>query len=215
MGGPIHQILDLLPKIGRSVVELEKEKRGYLLTGDNNCVEAYRRRVTAFTGYHGCLSILVANAPEQSALLSEIRTDLDRWSNTSATPEMVARRASRDVASLATTDNGEALMPEIRSARSRKMNSPYELRAAAASRQRIVNTTALAVLCLLAVGLLVVSNSYNCVLVRRQLCKLDDTTTVAGCLSRRSKAEEPPRLVKRRGRCMRAHFKIDRLSAGG
>ncbi len=53
----------------------------------------------------------------------------------------------------------------------------YEERAAIANRQRIVRTTALGILCFLAVGLLVVSNSYSCVLVRRQLSKLDGVET--------------------------------------
>src|SRR5204863_298203 len=41
------QILDFLPKLDRSVVEMEKEKRGYLLTGENNFIEAYKRAVAA------------------------------------------------------------------------------------------------------------------------------------------------------------------------
>ena len=169
------QILDLLPRLERSVIEMQKEKRGYLLTGDNTFVDAYNRAATAFTSYRGYLSILVANAPAQSALLSEIRTDLDHWINTSALPEMEAKRAGRDLASLV-TDKGEPLMAEIRQKiatfEKNELNL-YETRATAASRDRIVKTTALAVLCLFAVALLVVSNSYSCVLVRRQLCKLN------------------------------------------
>ncbi len=48
---------------------------------------------------------------------------------------------------------------------------------AAASKQRIIKTTALATLCLFAVALLIVSNSYSCVLVRRQLSKLSGVET--------------------------------------
>ena len=43
------QILDLLPKLERSVIEMQKEKRGYLLTGDNSFADAYKRAATAFT----------------------------------------------------------------------------------------------------------------------------------------------------------------------
>ena len=42
------QILGFLPKLERSVVEMEKEKRGYLLTGDPAFVEAYKRATAAF-----------------------------------------------------------------------------------------------------------------------------------------------------------------------
>ncbi len=38
------QILDLLPKLERSVMEMEKEKRGYLLTGDANYADALQAR---------------------------------------------------------------------------------------------------------------------------------------------------------------------------
>ena len=52
----------------------------------------------------------------------------------------------------------------------------------AASRRRrlasaIVKTTALAILCFFAVALLIVSNSYSFVLVRRQLAKLEGAET--------------------------------------
>ncbi len=42
------QILDFLPKLERSVVEMEKEKRGYLLTGENSFAEADKRAVADF-----------------------------------------------------------------------------------------------------------------------------------------------------------------------
>ncbi|HSH37940.1 MAG TPA: CHASE3 domain-containing protein [Chthoniobacterales bacterium] len=170
------QILGFLPKLERSVVEMEKEQRGYLLTGDNNFVEAYKRATAAFISYHGYLSILVANSPEQAALLSEIRADLERWITTSASPGMDAKRAGRDDAAFATTTNGQAMMAQIREKIARFERNElglFEARSAVASRERIIKTTALAALCLFAVGLLVVSNTYSCVLVRRQVSKLE------------------------------------------
>ena len=170
------QILGFLPKLERSVVEMEKEKRGYLLTGDTSFVEAYKRATAAFYNYQGYLSILVANSPEQGTLLTEIKTDLERWMTASANPSIEARRAGRDEAAFASASNGQAMMGQIREKLGRfERNelSLYETRLASASRQRIIKTTALAALCLFAVGLLVVSNTYSCVLVRRQLSKLD------------------------------------------
>src|SRR6202171_5638471 len=52
------QILEFLPKLERSVLEMEKEKRGYLLTGDAAFMEAYKRAVADFYTYNGYLSIL-------------------------------------------------------------------------------------------------------------------------------------------------------------
>src|ERR671935_24641 len=86
------QILDFLPKLERSVLEMQKEKRAYLLTGDAHFLEAYQRAVTDFYTYNGYLSILVANSPSQAELLAEVRANIEQWINTSATPEINARR---------------------------------------------------------------------------------------------------------------------------
>src|SRR5205085_7727171 len=87
------QILDFIPKLDRAVVEMEKEKRGYLLTGDNNFAEAYKRAVADFYTYDGYLSILVANSPSQAQLLSEIRSNVERWINKSANAQIDFKRA--------------------------------------------------------------------------------------------------------------------------
>lgn len=174
------QILDFLPKLERSVVEMEKEKRGYLLTGDEKFVDAYTRATSAFTSYHGYLSILVANNPEQAALLDDIRTKVDTWINTSAKPGIEAKRIGRDDLAYASTRNSAPLVSEIRDKLDTFQKNElafYEVRAAAAARLRVIKTSALAVLCLLAVALLAVSNSYSCVLVKRQLSKLDGVET--------------------------------------
>ena len=42
------QVLDLLKKLERSLIEMQKEKRGYLLTGDNGFADAYKRATTDF-----------------------------------------------------------------------------------------------------------------------------------------------------------------------
>src|SRR5438270_6622888 len=75
------QILDFLPKLERSVVEMEKEKRGYLLTNEATFAEAYKRAITDFYTYNGYLSILVANSPSQAQSLAEIHSNVERWIN--------------------------------------------------------------------------------------------------------------------------------------
>ena len=174
-------ILDFLTKLERSVIEMQKEKRGFLLTGDASFSDAYRRATADFYTYHGYLSLLVANSPEQTESLGKIRTTIEQWITTSAVPEMDAKRAGKDITPLATaTTAGEKIMTDIRQMLADFENKElgvYENRSAAATRERIMTTTALAVLCFVAVFLLVVSNSYSFVLVRRQLVKLEGVET--------------------------------------
>jgi PAS domain S-box-containing protein len=174
------QVLDLVAKLDRSLIEMEKEKRGYLLTGDNSFAEAYKRATTDFYTYHGYLSILIANSPERSDSLANIRKGVERWIAAATVPEMEAKRTGKDVAALVGANKGEALMTEIRETLKtfeKNEASVYEARSNAATRERIIKTSALAILCVFAVGLLIVSNSYSFVLVRRQLAKLEGVET--------------------------------------
>jgi len=106
------QILEFLPKLERSVLEMEKEKRGYFLTGDAAFAEAYKRAVADFYTYNGYLSILVATSPGQAELLAEIRSGVEQWINTYVAPEMEAKRLAKEK-NPALADSGEALMAEI------------------------------------------------------------------------------------------------------
>nr|MDQ2659762.1 CHASE3 domain-containing protein [Verrucomicrobiota bacterium] len=173
------QILELLPKLERSVMEMDKEKRGYLLTGEENFLEGYKTAMSAFLSYHGYVSILIANESRQSALLSEIKQDVVAWINGSA-PEIEAQRSGRSAGPLAQADPSHdpmrSALQKIGAFQKNEVDV-FEARAAADTRQRIVKTTALGILCLLAVVLLVVSNTYSTVLVRRQLAKLDGVET--------------------------------------
>ena len=63
------QMLNFLPKLERSVIEMEKEKRGFLLTGENSFADAYKRAVADFYTVHGYLTTLVVNSSEQAGLL--------------------------------------------------------------------------------------------------------------------------------------------------
>ena len=174
------QILNFLPKLDRSVIEMEKEKRGYLLSGENSFVEAYKRAVADFNTYNAYLSILIANSPSQAQLLAEIRANVERWINSSAAPQIDAKRSGKDPEGVATAAAGDAVMAEIRQMlanfETNELNL-YQLRTNSATRQRIWRTSALAFVAFFAVGLLVVSNSYSFVFVRRQLTKLESAET--------------------------------------
>jgi PAS domain S-box-containing protein len=174
------QILDFLTKLERAVIEMQKEKRGYLLTGDTAFADAYRRTTADFYTYHGYLSILVANAPEQSDALNEIKKSVERWTQSAAAPEMEAKRTGKESVAMSAKDNGEELMTDIREKLKKFQTDQvtlFEVRSSTASRDRIIKTTGLALLCVFAVGLLIVSNSYSFVLVRRQLAKLEGIET--------------------------------------
>src|SRR5437660_7388919 len=138
------QLLDFLPKLERSVVEMEKENRGYLLTGENNFVESYKRAVADFYTYDGYLSILVANSPSQAQLLAEIRSNVEKWINKNAVPQIDAKRAGKDADALALIGMGETMMSDIRQMLTnfeRNELTLYEARASAATRQRILKTS--------------------------------------------------------------------------
>ena len=174
------QILDFLPKLDRAVVEMEKEKRGYILTGENSFVEAYKRASDDFYTYHGYLTILVASSPSQAQLLADIRAGVEKWINNSAFPQIDLKRSGKDSEALSLVGTGETMMADIRQKLTdfeKNELNVYELRASSATRQRIYKTSALALVALVAVGLLVVSNSYSFVLVRRQLTELEGAET--------------------------------------
>src|SRR4051794_38496188 len=174
------QILDFLPKLERSVLEMEKEKRGYLLTNETSFAEAYKRAITDFYTYNGYLSILVANTPSQAQLLAEIRSNVESWINNSAVAGIEAKRTTKNLARTSVGDASDELMGNIRQMLDtfgRNELGVYETRIAAATRERIIKTSALATLAILAVALLIVSNSYSFVLLRRQLSKLDGVET--------------------------------------
>jgi two-component system, cell cycle sensor histidine kinase and response regulator CckA len=174
------QIIDFVPKLERAVVEMEKEKRGYLLTGETNFVEAYKRAATDFYSYNAYLSILVASSPGQAQLLAEIRANVERWIETSAGPEMDAKRAGKEITDFALKDSGEALMGDTRQMLANFAKNElnlYELRSNSASRERIVRTSVLGALAFLAVALLVVSNTYSFAMVRRHVTKVQAVET--------------------------------------
>ena len=173
------QVLDLLTKLERSLIEMEKEKRGYLLTGENRYVDAYKNATTSFYTYQGYLSIFVGNSTERSASISTIRRQVEQWISTSAGPEMEAKRTGKQFNFAATKKGDESLAEARETLRSFAKNEAdnYDTRSGEAAHQGIYRTVALAVLCVFAVGLLVVSNSYSFVLVRRQLAKLEGVET--------------------------------------
>src|SRR5438105_11168704 len=168
------QILDSLPKLERAVIEMNKEKRGFLLTNDNGFLETYRRSVENFYRYHAYLTILAGDAPRRTQLLSDIRSNLERWISSSAQPEINAKQQGSDISAMIGNDQSEQLINQIQRTIAefqRNELASYDAGSSAAVRHRIWSTIGLLTL-VLVVALLISSNTYSLALVRRNLSKL-------------------------------------------
>ena len=93
---------------------MEKEKHGYLLTGERRFEEGYEEAVTEFYTYNGYLAVLLARTPAQAELLANVRADLERWIDTIGTPEMRAKEEGKDVVAMTVSNNGDELTGQIR-----------------------------------------------------------------------------------------------------
>ena len=174
MAAQSTQILDSLPKLERAVIEMNKEKRGFLLTNDNGFLETYRRSVENFYRYHAYLTILAGDAPRRTQLLSDIRSNLERWISSSAQPEINAKQQGRDISAMIGNDQSEQLINQIQRTIAefqRNELASYDAGSSAAVRHRIWSTIGLLTL-VLVVALLISSNTYSLALVRRNLSKL-------------------------------------------
>src|SRR5437764_1367180 len=168
------QILDSLPKLERAVIEMNKEKRGFLLTNDTVFLETYRRSVENFYRYHAYLTILAGDAPRRTQLLSDIRSNLERWISSSAQPEINAKQQGRDISVMIGKDQSEQLINQIQRTIAefqRNELASYDAGSSAAVRHRIWSTIGLLTL-VLVVALLISSNTYSLALVLRNLSKL-------------------------------------------
>src|SRR2546430_2046174 len=140
------QILDSLPKLERSVIEMNKEKRGFLLTNDNGFLETYRRSVENFYRYHAYLTILAGDAPRRTQLLNDIRSNLERWLSSCALPEINSKQQGRDINAIIDNDQGEQLINKIQRAIAefqRNELASYDAGSSAAVRHRIWSTIGL------------------------------------------------------------------------
>ncbi|HEY1768669.1 MAG TPA: PAS domain S-box protein [Chthoniobacterales bacterium] len=169
------QVLDFIPRLERAVYEMQKEKRGYILTGDPAFIESYKRATANFYTFQGHLSVLVADAPAQLTELEQIRSSVERWIIESAVPDIEAKRAGKKPG-VASRSHSEAIMTDVRrriDAFAKEQTEVYELRSAAAAHQRILTTTGIDILCALATLLMVGSGCYSFVVSRRQFKKLE------------------------------------------
>ncbi|MGI8431882.1 MAG: CHASE3 domain-containing protein [Chthoniobacterales bacterium] len=169
------QVLDFIPRLERAAYEMQKEKRGYVLTGDSAFIESYKRATANFYTVHGHLSVLVANAPAQIEELNRIRTGLESWIVKCAVPDIEIRRSGGSPSD-ASRSEGEEIMSGVRTALdkfTKEQMEIYEVRSAAAAHERILTTTGIDLLCALVAALMIASSCYSFILCRRQFSKLE------------------------------------------
>ncbi len=170
------QVLVYAPKLESVVSEMEKAEWDYLLTGDQSCLDIYKRASADFYAYHGHLTVLLSESPAALAKLSKIRTDLDSWQRDAALPAMTAKQSKRNVTALVTHDNGKQIMDGIRTLVNefeRDEMSIYEKTETHAELARALKTCGFAVVCLLAIGVLIASSWYSFIAYARHLKKIE------------------------------------------
>ncbi|MEO6872585.1 MAG: PAS domain S-box protein [Chthoniobacterales bacterium] len=169
------QVLDFIPRLERAAYEMQKEKRGYVLTGDPAFIDSYKSATANFYTFHGHLAVLVADSPAQSAELNSIRAQLENWIVTCAVPDIDMKRAG-GIPTAANDARGEEIMAGVRRALDKfaeEQVNIYEVRTAAVAHQRILTTSGIAILCAIAIGLMIASSVYSFVICRRQFRKLE------------------------------------------
>jgi PAS domain S-box-containing protein len=174
------QVLNFVSKIERAASEMETAKRGYLLAGDPAFLDAYKRATSDFYTFHGYLSLLVANEPDEIKQLDRIREHLELWITQCAAPDIEAKRSGQDMSNLPRANRSEVLMSNVRRAMDQFENEQmdlYKTHSSAATRERIAIVTGIILFCALAAALMLVSSSYSFVLCRRQVQKLRSADT--------------------------------------
>ncbi len=169
------ELLDTLPRLERALLEMRNEARAFLLTSDSRNLDTYRRAIIDFNTYHGSLALMVTSSPREAAMLADVRASVERWINSAAAPVLDAKRNNRPLPPLATIlKNDEALTDVLvtlaKFERDETIN--FELHRAAARREFLLKTGLFALVAAGAVLLLLSSNIYSFILVRRQIAKL-------------------------------------------
>jgi PAS domain S-box-containing protein len=174
------QILTFIPKMGRAASDMQKENRGYLLTGDPAFIDGYEKAASDFYTFQGYLSVLVANDPDEVKRLNRIGERMETWITQCAVPSIEAKHNGRGVPDSVRTRRSDSLMKNVHRALEQFENEQmaiYEVRSSAATRERVLAATGIDLFCAFAAGLLLVSGSYSFVLCRRQLQKLQGADT--------------------------------------
>ena len=153
------QILTFIPRMERAASDMQKENRGYLLTGDPAFIDGYEKAASDFYTFQGYLSVLVANEPDEVKRLNRIGERMETWITQCAVPSIEAKHNGRGVPDSVRTRRSDSLMKNVRRAMEQFENEQmaiYEVRSSAATRERILTATGVDLFCAFAAGLMLV-----------------------------------------------------------
>jgi len=174
------RILNFFGKMDRAASEMQKEMRGYVLSGDPAFANGYQRAAADFATFQGYLSVVVANEAASAEQLTQIRERMQRWEADCALPAIAAKRENKDPATVVPPGLGESRMNEVRRMMDKfekEQTIRYKAESAAAAHERFLTTLGIDLFCLLAAGLIISSSFYSYRLCRRQLRKLVSADT--------------------------------------
>lgn len=174
------RILNFVGKMDQAASEMQKEVRGYLLSGDPVFADSYKRAAVDFTTYQGYLAVLVANEPAAVEQLSQIHERMQKWVAECALPVIAAKGSGTDAASIVAPGLSESRMNEVRRTMDKfekEQTDLYKTRSVAASHERFLTLVGIDLFCAIAAGLIIASSFYSYCLCRGQLKKLASADT--------------------------------------
>ncbi len=164
----------------RAASDMQKENRGYLLTGDSAFIDSYKKAASDFYTFQGYLTVLVANEPDQVKQLDRIRERMETWITQCAVPAIEAKHNGRGLSDSVRNGRSDSLMQSVRRAMEqleKEQMDIYQVRSSGATRERFLTATGVDLFSAFAAGLVLASGSYSFVLCRRQLQKLQGADT--------------------------------------
>ncbi len=113
------QVLNFTPKMERAASDIQKEGRGYILTGDRAFIESYKRALSDFYTYQGYLSVLMASEPAAVRQIKLIREHIETWLAEYGNADIEAKRSGQEIS------NSRASRVSRRRHRARLQQSPH------------------------------------------------------------------------------------------
>ncbi|MEC4724816.1 CHASE3 domain-containing protein [Shewanella sp. D64] len=106
----IYRVIVMAQNLLASAVDMETGMRGFLLSGQENFLDPYREGSLRFNQLSNELSMLVADNPQQVALLAQSQITIDAWANEVVKFQLALRREIGDAKTMEDMANlvGEA-----------------------------------------------------------------------------------------------------------
>jgi PAS domain S-box-containing protein len=166
------QVLVFIPKLESVVSEMEKAQCGYLLSGSNTFVDAYKQAAGEFSAYYGHISVLLQGNRPQMDRFAKLKQGVEQWQEKIATPEIEARRAGQNVAPMVIQGRGKQVMEGIHAAIDefeRAELDNYQKIRFKIQTQRVLETAGFSMLCVLSTAFLIASSWFSFLAYQKQL----------------------------------------------